>query len=309
MKWYWIVLIAFFASLLIASVGAVKRMFRAVFSGRYGDGAQEQAAKTDDSPVMRRRIETRAFMDAQKKEPWRMRSFDGRTMAADFYPNGESARVVILMHGWRSRNWWDYGAAFERLYRAGYAILSVSERASGQSEGEYVTFGVHEHRDLCGWIDLTAERLGKDVKIALFGVSMGAAAVLLATGNALPKTVRCAVSNCSYTTAEALFKSMTHGFLPLSRRLVDLELRRKANASFYDARPIDAVRRSTTPTLFVHGDADTLVPQAMCKELYDACTAEKAMWIAHGAGHGEAGHVDPDGYAAAVLPFLEKYMQ
>ena len=309
MKWYWIVLIAFFGSLLIASVSAVKRMFRAVFSGRYGDDAQEQAAKTDDSPVMRCRLETRAFMDAQKSEPWRMRSFDGRTMAADFYPNDGSLRVVILMHGWRSRNWWDYGAAFERLYRAGYAILSVSERASGQSEGEYVTFGVHEHKDLCAWIDFTVDRLGADVRIALFGVSMGAAAVLLASGAALPKEVRCAVSNCSYTTAETLFKRMTHGFLPISRRLVDLELRRKANASFYDARPIDAVRRSETPTLFIHGDADQLVPPGMCAELYDACAAEKAMWIARGAAHGEAGHVDPDGYAAAVLPFLEKYMQ
>lgn len=309
MKWYWIVLIVLFGSFLIASVGAVKRMFRAVFSGRYGDDAQERAAETDDSPVMRARRETRAFMDAQKKEPWRMRSFDGRTMAADFYPNDGSERVAILMHGWRSRNWWDYGAAFERLYRAGYAILSVSERASGQSEGEYVTFGVHEHRDLCGWIDFTVGRLGKDVRIALFGVSMGAAAVLLATGTALPKEVRCAVSNCSYTTAEALFKSMMHGFLPVSRRLINLELRRKAKASVADARPIDAVRRSSTPTLFIHGDADTLVPPGMCAELYEACAAQKAMWIAHGAAHGEAGHVDPDGYAAAVLPFLERYMQ
>ena len=309
MKWYWFVLIGIAVSFLLASCGAVTRMFRAVFCGRFRADTQDAAAKTDDSPVMKKRLETKAFMEAQPHEPWRLRSTDGLSLCADFYPNGGSDRVAILMHGWHSHNWWDYGAAFERLYGAGYAILSVTERASGESEGEYVTFGTLEHRDLIGWIDLVIERRGADVKIALFGVSMGAAAVLLAAGEPLPGQVKCAVSNCAYTSAQALFKNMLHGWLPLSRRLTDRILKRHAGASSRDARPIDAVKRATIPTLFVHGDCDGLVPINMMHELFDACAAEKAFWIANGADHGEASHVDPDGYAAAVLGFLGRYMR
>ena len=308
MKWYWFVLIGAAASAVIAGYGAVMRMFRVVFCTNSREDTQEAAAKTDDSPVMRVRRGTRAFMETQPHEPWRLTSFDGLRLYADFYPNGGGRRVAILMHGWRSHNWWDYGAAFERLYGAGYAILSVHERALGESEGRYVTFGVHEKTDLLGWIDLCVERLGERTEIALFGVSMGAAAVLLLTGSDLPKQVKCAVSNCSYSSADALFKSMMRGWLPLTRRLCDLVLRRKAKASYYDARPIDAVRRSVTPTLFVHGSADELVPPAMMRALFDACAAEKAYWISDGAAHGEASHADPDGYASAVLPFLERYM-
>ena len=76
-----------------------------------------------------------------------------------------------------------------------------------------------------------------------------------------------------------------------------------------DASPIDAVKRSKTPTLFIHGDADDFVPYAMMQKLYDACAApEKACFTSPGAAHTEAAVLHPDAYAAAVVPWLHKYL-
>jgi fermentation-respiration switch protein FrsA (DUF1100 family) len=62
-----------------------------------------------------------------------------------------------------------------------------------------------------------------------------------------------------------------------------------------------------TPTYFVHGDDDEVVPYRMMGELFAACSAQKEQWTVPGAKHGEAYAADPQGYAARILPFLERY--
>ena len=196
---------------------------------------------------------------------------------------------------------------FELLLREGYAILAVSQRGMFESEGRYVTYGVREKEDLKGWLDLLIERYGPDQRIALFGVSMGAATALLATGDRLPEQVKCVVSDCAFASAAGLFRHGSKGWLPLSRLCVDLVTRMRCGVSYYRANAEKAVARSHTPTFFIHGDADEVVPYPMMERLYRACTAPKEKRTVPGAQHGEAFAVDPEGYEKAVLPFVARY--
>ena len=310
MEWYWYVLIAAASILVSTLVSASLCIFEKVFRGNR-EMANEiiRAARENPDPIVQMRVRTYDRMDTMPHECLAITSQDGLRLHARFYPNGDSKRAAILLHGWRSAPWWDFAGVFELLYQNGYAVLAVSQRAMFESEGRYVTYGVREKDDLREWISLLLERCGADCRIALFGVSMGAATVLLASGTELPDQVQCIVSDCSYTSAAALFRHGSKGWLPVSRLCVDLITRLRCGVSYYRANVRKAVARSHTPTFFIHGDADEVVPYEMMEKLYTSCAAPKEKQTVHGAGHGEAYATDPNGYAETVLPFLTRYME
>ena len=308
MRWYWYVLIGVGSILISTVVSAAFCMFEKVFRGNSEQSeAIQKEARSNPDPVVQMRVQTLDHMDAMPHERFEILSADGLKLRARFYPNGGNKRIAVLVHGWRSAPWWDYGGTFELLYDAGYAVLAVSQRALFESEGRYATYGVREKDDLKAWLRLLSERFGSDIKIALFGVSMGATTVLLACGDGLPDTVKCAVSDCAYTKASALFRAASKGWLPVSRLAVDLVLRMRCGVSYFRANAVEAVRHSHTPTYFIHGDVDEVVPYAMMGELYDACAAPKERRTVPGAKHGEAYATDPEGYRTRILPFLARY--
>jgi dipeptidyl aminopeptidase/acylaminoacyl peptidase len=306
MQWYWILLIIAAAAALMLC-GAAFYMFRMAF------GAQRsQIDKTfrereqDPSPLARMRFQTKAYMDALPNEQLTQIAKDGTVLSARFFPNGATKKVAVICHGWHSFPWWDFGKSFDIVYDAGFAVLAVSMRAQGESEGRYLTYGAKESEDLLGWIRILIERYGRDLSIAIMGVSMGAATVLCATGKPLPEQVKCAVSDCAFTSAAEQFRSVSKNRYRLVRRIGQGIARVFAGVRYSDACPIDAVKRSQTPTLFIHGDADDFVPTEMVGRLFTACACpDKDLWLSPGALHTEAAMKNPEAYAAHVLPWLE----
>ena len=71
-----------------------------------------------------------------------------------------------------------------------------------------------------------------------------------------------------------------------------------------DASAIDAVKKSTTPTLFIHGEDDAMIDVSMSEELYEAAACEKELLIVEGAGHAQSQDKDPAGYYGAIARFL-----
>ena len=240
-----------------------------------------------------------------------IRSFDGLTLRAKLYPNRKTDRIVLLVHGYQSSTAWDFGASFASYRRAGYTILAVDNRAHGASEGRFIGFGALDQRDVCAWMGWLVARFGGSCKIALVGVSMGGATVLLASGNHPIDQLACVVEDCGYTSLYAVVESIIsergypgHVIVPAA----SLWCRLLAGYFFSDANAKKAVRRSHTPTLFLHGTADRFVPFRMHAELYDACAAPKERAVFEDAVHGESSYRYPERYEAAVLPFLERFM-
>ena len=79
----------------------------------------------------------------------------------------------------------------------------------------------------------------------------------------------------------------------------------KDGYSFRDASCVDAVKRSSTPTLFIHGSKDTFVPFYMLDILYENAACEKEKLVINGAGHGASRKTHPDLYWATVKNFIE----
>ena len=71
--------------------------------------------------------------------------------------------------------------------------------------------------------------------------------------------------------------------------------------------PIEAVKKSKLPIIFIHGDADDFVPTAMSVELYEASAAEhKKLVLIEGAGHAVAFPKNEEAYITALREFEEE---
>lgn len=87
-----------------------------------------------------------------------------------------------------------------------------------------------------------------------------------------------------------------------------LVARVKAGYWLGEANALSQVKKSVTPTLFIHGADDTFVPAAMLDALYAACGADKEMLVVEGAGHGGSFSTNEAMYWSTVNVFLEKYL-
>ena len=170
--------------------------------------------------------------------------------------------------------------------------------------------GWPERRDIAGWIKLILS-WDPDARIILHGVSMGAATVLMASGETLPENVRAVIADCGYTSEwdEFIWEAETlhiPWFPVLNAASLLSKLR--DGYDFKQASALDQVKKSRIPTLFIHGSEDELVPYKMLGELYLAAACEKEKLTVEGAGHALSSSVDPELYWSTVERFIEKYI-
>ena len=254
----------------------------------------------------------RALYDSLPHEDLYLTSFDGLRLHARFYKNGDGRRVVLLSHGFRSSARCDFAAVFPLYYQAlGYSLLVLDHRAHGESEGEYITYGIHERFDIRDWARLLTERAGGDVKIVLDGISMGATAVLMACGTDLPDTVTGAIADCGFTSPWDIFSHILHGTFHLGNfpilYSIERMARRRAHFGFREMTTALAMQHWTKPVLFIHGTADDFVPPAMTEAAYAACpAADKTLVLVEGAMHGCSYLRDRARCEAALRQFFTK---
>lgn len=237
-------------------------------------------------------------------------SFDGFKLVGHLYKSDNAKRTVIMFHGFRS-NWLrDFGFAAREFYEVGCNLLIVEQRAHGNSEGDYITYGVFERFDCRDWAQYAAQRFG-DLPIYLDGISMGAATVLMASALPLPDAVKGIIADCGYTTPKAIISRVFQQKSPIPSKglvsAVSAYSRFAAGFDFDDYSTLDAMRVNTRPIFFAHGDADDFVPMEMTLENYEACIAPKTLFIAHGATHGLSYLVQHDAYYNEIMEFFEKY--
>ena len=237
-------------------------------------------------------------------------SFDGLRLHAKFYAASErKAPVQIMFHGYKSSAERDFCGGLREGIDGGFNVLLVDQRAHGESEGKYLTFGVNERFDCLSWANYAAERFGRDVKIYLYGISMGAATVLMASALPLPKSVSGIVADCGYTSPkDIIFSVLRDHHVPVAPVYAVARIGAKLFCGFDldSASAPEALRRSHIPVLFIHGDDDRFVPCRMSRENFEASAAErKKLLIVPNAGHGLSYMLDRPAYLSALHEFLE----
>lgn len=253
----------------------------------------------------------RAALDIPYEDVW-IRSHDGLRLHGKFYAAKSDAPVQIMFHGYKSGAERDFCGGLQIAVRGGFNVLLVDQRAHGKSEGKYLTFGVKECYDCLDWVNYAVGRFGNDAKIMLYGISMGAATVLMAGGLKLPKNVVGIVADCGYSSPSAIIKQVLrdhHCPLFPVYRLTRLGGILFAGFDLAGASATEAMEHCTVPVLFIHGGDDRFVPCRMSVENYEHCAAEnKRLLIVPNAGHGISYLLDREAYLAALNGFLKSVL-
>lgn len=227
-------------------------------------------------------------------------------------PRADCRRWAVCVHGWQDSH--EAMGVYARHYRdeLGWNVLLPDLRGHGGSEGTYVGYGWDDRLDLVSWVARIMRRDPR-AEIVLHGVSMGAAAVLMTTGGALPGSVKAAVSDCSYTSALGIMRhiyenSGMKGPAGPALGAVRAMARRRLRFDLKNADAVRAVGRSKTPTLFIHGVRDDFVPATMMADLYGSAACPKEfLWVPE-ADHAQSVRVDPALYWGTTDDFLSRVL-
>jgi fermentation-respiration switch protein FrsA (DUF1100 family) len=249
---------------------------------------------------------------SREHKDFSVRSFDGLTLRGKYYEYSKDAPIEILFHGYKGTAERDLSGGIARCRGLGHSVLIVDHRASGESDGNVITFGINESKDAEKWVELVLKEINPDAKIILGGVSMGAATVMMCASKEFPKNVIGGVADCGYTSAREIIKKVCEDMkLPddLLYPFIKLGARLFGKFDLDENSPIESVKNSRIPIIFLHGDKDGFVPYEMGVENHNACTSEKRFVNIEGAGHGLAFPANQQKYLEELESFFEPYLR
>ena len=270
-----------------------------VFGNEEEDPKAAQASKDSYNEMMAR----------DTKDVW-MKNKDGYRLHA-YEINQTGNKWVIVVHGYISEAK-NMAEVANHFAEQGYRVLVPDLRSHGQSEGDSIGMGAWDSEDIVEWSKYILKQ-DSSASIALYGVSMGASTVMMASGNEqLPDAVKVAVEDCGYTSVWDEFRGeLKEQFglppFPLLHTASWLS-RQEYGWDFREASALEQVKKCTLPMLFIHGDADTFVPTWMVYPLYEAKPEPKELWIVPGATHAMSYKDYPQEYTEHVKKFVGKYI-
>ena len=225
-------------------------------------------------------------------------------LARGAQPNGP-ALVVAHGHG-ASRHG---SLAHAQLLYPRYSVLMPDHRGHGASAGRYTSIGYLERLDLIGAAThLRALGYGP---IGVLGISMGAAAAILAAADSTAIDAVIADSSFACLWRAVQESARQRGYPgPITAPLAYLAchtaaLRLRYRRAFGD--PVRAVGSiAPRPLLIIHGAEDDLIPVESAYQLYTAAGPGRELWVLPRTGHARALEAAPEAYARRVLEFCER---
>lgn len=258
-------------------------------------------------PYREQMIAWQKQIKAMPHESVSIKSFDGLTLRGNFYETQKDAPIELMMHGYRGCSYRDLCGGVTRAFALGHNVLLIDHRASGESEGNIISFGINESKDCLLWIDFLTQKFGQDIDVILTGVSMGAATAMMAIERGLPSCVKGILADCGYSSAKDIIKLVIRKMhLPPTPLYPFVRLGGIIYGKFdiEEILPRQAVKKATVPVCFAHGDVDNFVPHSMSVECFDACSSEKSLITIKGAGHGLCYPSSPEEYVEKLSAFF-----
>lgn len=197
-------------------------------------------------------------------------SEDGLILSARYYHAADGAPLDIGFHGYKSSCLTDFSGGSILSFDNGHNLLLVDQRAHGKSQGKTIAFGIRERYDVLSWVYYTLNRFGPDTKITLYGISMGASTILMASSLELPANVKGIIADCPYSSPKDIIchvmqmEGMSSGLL---WPFVWLGARSFGGFHICETSAANAVKQTKIPVLLLHGEADSFVPCEMSQRI------------------------------------------
>ena len=235
-----------------------------------------------------------------------IKSYDGLQLHAYFYKSEGSNQYVVFFHGYRRTARRNFCGLTLDLLKENVNVILVDMRAHGESEGHQTTFGKKEQYDVVSWTNYALERFGRDIKLTVSGVSLGAASVLMAADK-LDENVKI-VADSPYYSIEDIFKKTIRYyklspafFYPLAvfTALFFCHMNLKSNVPL-------AINKSKNKILIIHSTSDTVVSYKLSEKICLDNKDHMELALFDDVEHGFAYLRQTEKYREIYIPFVSK---
>jgi cephalosporin-C deacetylase-like acetyl esterase len=181
---------------------------------------------------------------------------------------------------------------------------------SGLSEGQYVSLGYFEHKDLSVCVQFLRDR-GTTSTIGLWGRSMGGVSSLLYS--ALDPSIAAMVLDSPFADLRQLMEELVLNYsdsIPtfLARGAISLlssSIQDRAGFDISEVSPQTVAASCFVPCIIAHGVDDSLVPVKHAHQLYEAYAGDKKLMLLQSQSHNS---LRPEYFDTSCTIFLINHL-
>ena len=241
-----------------------------------------------------------------------------RLHALYIYADSVTPNTAVVIHGYTDNAVRMLHIAYLYNHDLHYNVLLPELRYSGTSEGTHIQMGWLDSKDVIKWMDIANQIFSvpdstgeKTTQMVVHGISMGAATTMCVSGEPQKNYVNCFIEDCGYTSvwdeySKELYNQFSLPEFPLLH-ITSWLTQLRYGWNFKEASPLEQIKKSHYPMLFIHGDADNFVPTWMGDTLYANYKGPKEYWRVPDVAHAESYLKFPKEYTNYVKKFVNKY--
>lgn len=214
---------------------------------------------------------------------------DGVVVHGWYLPRQDAVATLYFLHG-NAGNVSHRLQMVNRLHQAGFQVFILDYRGYGRSQGRPSEFGTYQD-GLAGWRWLQKQER-RDTPILLYGRSLGGAvaAWLAAQEEVTPDGV---VLESTFTRLRDM-ATVALSLPGLGKFVPDM---------YPTLERMDAIG---CPMLFIHGEADEVVPVTHVHRLYEAAAGPKSLYLIPRAHHNDTLFVAGSAYGERLRRFVRE---
>jgi fermentation-respiration switch protein FrsA (DUF1100 family) len=230
-----------------------------------------------------------------------------------WYLPAEGDEVIIMVHGAEQHRadpnvkMLDIACG---LVEHGYSVVMFDMRGHGESEGERMSAGYYEPRDLGGAVDYVVGLGFED--IGVLGFSMGGATTIMTTADC--EDIDVIVCDSAFADLNDMLEPQfaERTFFPtFFLKPLLFMVKMMYGIDFTAVKPVEVVANiAPRPILFIQGELDDVVPPAHAQILLEASNnPSNQLWLLPDVGHVEAYATYPEEYMDKVTAFFDEALR
>lgn len=219
-------------------------------------------------------------------------------------------KFVVISHGYTYSHHGSIKYA-KMMIDLGFNAILYDHRYHGLSGGKNTTLGFYERNDLKQVIDYAYETYGEDIYLGTYGESMGSSTCLLE--QAIDSRVKFVISDAGFKSLKLLIKKeIKRKKLPvwLFYGVANLFVWLISKANMNKVNPIEAIKETQIPMMFVHGKLDNFIPYQDAIDMYESYQGPKHLFLAETkAYHARSYYHNKETYFTELKSFVDKYLE
>ncbi len=239
-------------------------------------------------------------------QPIELTTSDGLRLFALYAPSTNGS-VIILSHGYKM-NCSEMIPIAALLAKHGYGVLLPDLRSHGRSDGNQISFGGHEWRDLEAAVNFLVQKNPRDT-ICLFGNSMGGALGIVYA--ARDPRIAAVIAQSPYASvAHSINKGVSKfsGLPPFPfAPLIHYLAQRRLHIDTAKVAPINTIAAiSPRPIMLMMGGQDQTVEADGIFALHQAAGENCELWFESELDHVEFYQCKPEEFEQRVVAFYNQ---